>query len=373
VLGEAPDSANGADRLRISPWTADDLRAPLRPCIVTDWVAYAREADERTLSVRLEESLGATAPGPRPREAVADPHAPPKSQGQKPPASTNGAGQVEVRRALGARSSADAWRLSRRANPVRRLTQPRVPAQRRRFRQKTPLAQERLTAFQPLLPPALQVSVLCDRGYASKRWRTCCRRQHWHVVGASKAKRQLDDQQLAQWPQALPPQRDQRVQRPAPAPRPRPSLVQTLPGQLPQLPLTVGGLSSPRPPRAQPPQDVRGTDRSWSAQHLLPIYHKRWPSEGDHGEVTQPWGLADFRVPSDAATEKWFAVVWLTWAFLPWRVHPAPAEERLRSVADVVRPHRSEHARTLWETACQEAAQLTDYLPVFKRFLCQPT
>jgi len=42
-------------------------------------------------------------------------------------------------------------------------------------------------------------------------------------------------------------------------------------------------------------------------------------------------------------------------------------------VADVVRQHRSEHARTLLETACQEAAQLTDYLPVFKRFLYQPT
>jgi hypothetical protein len=73
------------------------------------------------------------------------------------------------------------------------------------------------------------------------------------------------------------------------------------------------------------------------------------------------------------ATEKWFAVVFLALAFLQWRVNHALAEERLRSVADVVRQHRSEHARTLLETACQEAAKLTDYLPVFKRFLCQPT
>jgi hypothetical protein len=38
-----------------------------------------------------------------------------------------------------------------------------------------------------------------------------------------------------------------------------------------------------------------------------------------------------------------------------------------------VRQHRYEHARTLLETACQEAAQLRDYFPVLKRFLCQPT
>jgi hypothetical protein len=49
VIVEAPDPSNGADSLRSSPWTADDLRAPLRHFIVTDLVAYAHEADERTL------------------------------------------------------------------------------------------------------------------------------------------------------------------------------------------------------------------------------------------------------------------------------------------------------------------------------------
>ena len=63
----------------------------------------------------------------------------------------------------------------------------------------------------------------------------------------------------------------------------------------------------------------------------------------------------------------------MTLTFLQWRLNHARAEERLYSVADVVRHHRYEHARTLLETACQEAAKLTDYLPVFKRFLCQPT
>jgi hypothetical protein len=38
-------------------------------------------------------------------------------------------------------------------------------------------------------------------------------------------------------------------------------------------------------------------------------------------------------------------------------------------LADVVRQHRYEHARTLLETACQEAAQVRDSLPVLQRFL----
>jgi hypothetical protein len=44
MIVEAPDPSNGADSLRISPWTADDLRAPLRHFIVTDVVAYAQDA-----------------------------------------------------------------------------------------------------------------------------------------------------------------------------------------------------------------------------------------------------------------------------------------------------------------------------------------
>ena len=44
LIVEAPDPSNGADSLRISPWTAEDLRAPIRHFTVADLVAYAREA-----------------------------------------------------------------------------------------------------------------------------------------------------------------------------------------------------------------------------------------------------------------------------------------------------------------------------------------
>ena len=42
------------------------------------------------------------------------------------------------------------------------------------------------------------------------------------------------------------------------------------------------------------------------------------------------WQLADFRVQSYEATEKWFAVVFVALAFLQWRLNHATSEERLR-------------------------------------------
>ncbi len=373
LIVDAPDPSKGADTLRISPWTAEDLRAPLRHFIVADLVAYAHQTDEWTLYVSLDDSLGEKDKDTRHLEAVAYHHDHTKSQGKKNPRYTNGTVHVEVRLQLGARSYAYDWRLYLREKTVRHLNRHRAPEQRRRFRKKTSLARDMLDGFQQLLPAGFQVYVLFDSWYAANRLLKCCRRQDWHVVCAIKSNRTLDDKKLSQWPQALRHQRYQRVQLTATDQRQRTYLVRTLRGKLNTLPFEVCVLISQRHHRDKHPKYFLCTDLALSAQQILPIYQKRWPIEVDNFSVKQHVGLADFRVQSYEATEKWFAVVFLALAFVQWRVNHAPAEERLRSVADVVRQHRYEHARTLLETACQEAAKLTDYLPVFKRFLCQPT
>ena len=53
---DAPAPSHGAATLRLSPWTAEDLRAPIRHCIVADVVAYAHQSDTWRLSVSLEDS-----------------------------------------------------------------------------------------------------------------------------------------------------------------------------------------------------------------------------------------------------------------------------------------------------------------------------
>ena len=373
LLVDAPDPSNGADALRISPWTAEDLRAPLRHFILTDLVAYAQQNDHWTLYVSLDDSLGEKDKGTRHLEAVEYHHDHTKSQGKNKPYYTNGAVHVEVRLALGARSYAYDWRLYLREKTVRRLNRQRPPEHRLHFRKKTTLAYAMLAELHQLLPPGFQVYVLFDSWYASNRLLKFCRRQSWYVVWAIKSNRKLDDRKLSQWPQALRHQRYQRVQLTAPDGRQRPYLVRPLQGRLNHLSFDVCVLISKRHHRDKHPKYFLCTDLSLSAQQILSIYQKRWPVEVDNFYVKQHLGLADFRVQSYEATEKWFAVVFLALVFLQWRLNHAHAKEPWHSLADVVRQHRYEHARTLLETACQEAAKLSDYLPVLKRFLCEPT
>jgi len=369
----APDPSNGADSLRISPWQADDLRTPLRTFVIEDIVAYAQEINTWTLYVSLDDSLGAKDKGTRHLEAVEYHHDHTKSQGKKKPYYTNGTVHVEVRLELGMRSYVYDWRLYLREKTVRRLNRERVPSQRLHFRKKTTLAREMLGELQQLLPSGFQVYVLFDSWYAANRLLTFCRRQGWHVVCAIKSNRKLDDQKLSQWPQALRHQRYQRVQLTATDGRQRLYLVRPVQGRLHHLSFDVCVLISKRHPRDKHPKYFLCTDLSLSAQQILSIYQKRWPVEVDNFYVKQHLGLADFRVQSYEATEKWFAIVFLAFVFLQWRFNHAHAKEPWHSLADVVRQHRYEHARTLLETACQEAAKVKDYRPVLQRFLCQPT
>lgn len=87
--------------------------------------------------------------------------------------------------------------------------------------------------------------------------------------------------------------------------------------------------------------------------------------------MKQYLGFADFRVQSYEAAAKCCAVVLLALVFLQWHLHHAKAQDAWPSRAAVVRHHRYEHARTLRERACQEAAKVSNDLPVLRRFLCE--
>ena len=222
---------------------------------------------------------------------------------------------MEVRLELGTRSYAYDWRLYLREKTVRRLNRERDPKQRLHFRKKTTLAQEMLAGLQQLLPAGFQVYVLFDSWYAANRLLKFCRRQGWHVVCAIKSNRKLDNKQLSQWPQALRHQRYQRVQLTATDGRQRPYLVRPLQRRLNHLSFDVCVLISKRHHRDTHPKYFLCTDLSLSAQQILSIYQKRWPVEVDNFYVKQHLGLADFRVQSYEATEKWFAVVFLALVF----------------------------------------------------------
>src|SRR5262249_56178666 len=99
-----------------------------------DLVAYAHEAQDWTLYVSLDDSLGEKDKGARHLEAVAYHHDHTKSQGKNKPYYTNGTVHLEVRLQLGARSYAYDWRLSLREKTVRSLNRPPTPEHRLRLR-----------------------------------------------------------------------------------------------------------------------------------------------------------------------------------------------------------------------------------------------
>ena len=151
-----------------------------------------------------------------------------------------------------------------------------------------------------------------------------CRRQGWHVICAIKSNRTLGEKKLSQWPHALRHQRYQRVQLSAASPT-TPDLSGPDPARkLTKLSFEVCVLISQRHHRDKHPKYFLCTDLTLSAQQILPIYQKRWPIEVDNFYVKQHLGLADFRVQSYEATEKWFAVVFVALAFLQWRLNHAP-------------------------------------------------
>ena len=221
-----------------------------------------------------------------------------------------------------------------------------------------------LEGLQQLFPAGCQVYVLFDSWYASNGLLKFCRRQGWHVICAIKSNRKLADTRLSQWPQTLRQQRYPRVQLTATDQRLRTYLVRTLRGKLTQWSFEVCVLIRHRHHRDTHPTYFLCTALTLSAQQILPIYQKRWPIEVDNCYGKQHLGVADFRGQSYEATEKWFAIVFLALVFLQWRLNHASSKERLRSLADVVRQHRYEHARTFVEAVWQEAIPLTDYLPV---------
>ena len=372
TIVDAPDPSNGADFLRISPWEAErDLRQQQRVFVINDLKQLMNETEEREVYVSIDDSLTAKDKGTRHLEPVDFHHDHTKSSRGKQ-AYTNGTVHVEVRLQLGEHAYVFDWALYLREKTVRRLNRRRAKNGRLRFRSKYRIVRAMLAELKDLLPAGLVVYVLFDSWYASNKLMTFCRRQGWHVICAIKSNRTLDGIKLSQWNQRLKRQPYTRILPTATDSRKRPYLVRTLQGRLNNVPFAVCVLISKRHRGDKRPKYFLCTDLSLSAQQVLTNYQKRWPIEVDNYYVKQLLGLGDFRVQSYEAVEKWFALVFLAYTFLQWRLNHALPDEKFKTVADVIRAHRQEHARHVLEAACAEALHWQDITPVLERFIRQP-
>lgn len=372
IVVDAPDASNGCDTLRIGPWDAEEIRKAKREFVVGEIVRYAEVNGERTLHVSVDDSLGEKDKATRKQEAVEFHHDHTKSTKRKS-AYTNGTMHVTVRLQIGGMEYAYDERLYLREKTVRSMNRKRPKEKRLRFRKKGSLAQEMLRELKSLLPKGFKVYVLFDSWYASNKLIKFCRRNSWHVICAIRSNRNFDDKNLSQWNKALKHRRYERVSLTATDQRKLTYQVRSIKGRLRNLPFDVCVLISKRHHRDTRPKYFLSTDTSLSSRAILNTYQKRWSIEIDNLYVKQHLGLTDFRVQSFEATEKWFAIVYLAYVFLQWRLNQADSDPHLRSIADVVRLHRQEHAKFLLQTACQQAIDWLDLSSVLNRFIVQRT
>jgi hypothetical protein len=372
---EAPDASAVADFFRVSPWSEEEMTQPLAAFAVVDMLQRAEaEGAEPILYASFDDSATRKDKDTHQLEAV-DWIFDHSASGKGQTAYCKGAVHVTCRVQVGRYSYTFGWRLYLREKSVRRLNRGRARGQRLRFKSKYGLAREMLEELRSYLPEGYTVYVLFDRWYASGKLIKFIRRQGWHVICALKSNRKLNDVRVDEWDQRLRQrhQRYTRVRVPAADGTTRPYLVRSVRGRLSDVPFDVCVLISRRHPRDKNPKYFLCTDLTLSAQTVLTWYGKRWPLEVDYWYLKQPLGLGDFRMQAYEAIEKWYAVLHLVLTFLQWRLYEAWAQgQPLHSLADVIRQHRTEHARDTLISACREAIRMGAIEPVLQRFIAMP-
>jgi hypothetical protein len=126
-------------------------------------------------------------------------------------------------------------------------------------------------------------------------------------------------------------------------------------------------------PGIRTPKYFLSTDVSLSSQEVLSRYQIRWSQEVDFWYVKECLGLADYRLQSDEAIEKWYTVVYLVLVDLYWRRYEEHQPgKKLASLSEVMTRSRQEHQREVLRSACEEVARGTPMAQVLKRYLVEP-
>jgi len=369
---DAPDASNMADFLRQSPWSVTGLRDRLR----RDQVNWAIEQAQRlglpkVLYLNIDDSLGEKDKHTRHIEPVAWFHDHNESTPQRP-RYKNAFCYLECTLKVGDIVLTLDLRLYLRQQTVRRLNRDRAPKDRLRFHSKYRLARAMLEAVRPLLPKDWAVYVQFDSWYASEKLIRYILRQSWHVFCGLKSNRNLDNKPLNEWADAKWHQWYRTVRLTAADGRETTYWVREHCGRLNGIPKPVCVYLCKRHPRDKSPAYFMSTDLTRMAQKSLRGYRGRWSCEVVNFYAKTRLGLADFRVRSYEAVDKYVAVVLLAWAYVERR-YAAERGDRVKTCGDVIRRHRDEHAAAWLREAVQEAIREGAVEPVLQRFLRLPT
>jgi hypothetical protein len=365
---EAPDASNMADFLRISPWQIQAVRQELRTHQVNWLIAEAeRETAPQVIYINIDDSLGEKDKHTRHLEPVAWHYDHSESTKTKP-RYKNGFCYVVCTMRVGSNVATIELQLYLREKTVRRLNRRRAKAERLPFRTKYRIARQMLVDLKPLLPKGWQVYVQFDSWYASRRLIKFVRRQGWHMTCGLKHNRQLNGQRLDTHAQALKHRWYTQTTVTTADGEQRTYYVRRLEGRLAHIPETVRVYFSKRHPREKSPAYIGCTDLTCSAKQTLQGYTWRWSCETVNFYLKTQVGLADFRVQSFEAVDKFIVVVHLAWAYVEQRF-ALERSAQVRTYGDIIRRHRDEHAIDWLTGAVQMAIETGNADLVLQRFL----
>jgi hypothetical protein len=365
---DATDPSNWADFLRISPWSAADTRDALRGRQVTWLLELARARNlPKVLYVNLDDSLGVKDKHTAHLEPVDWFHDHNESTPSRP-RYHKAFCYLECTLRAGDLTATVDLRLYLRDKTVRRLNRHRSPEHRLHFRSKFHLARDILEALKPLLPAGWTVYVQFDSWYASEQMLKYVHRQGWHAVCALKSNRTLRGQRLSQWVATLRHKWYTPVRVTAADGHTTTYYVREAVGRLSKVPFDVRVMFSKRHPRARSWAYFASTDLARSVVETLRGYGSRWSCEVVNFYTKTQLGLADFRVRSYEAVERYVVAVHLAWAYVEERF----ARERsaqIRCYGDVMRRHRDDHAAAWLRAAVEQGIRTGDIEAVLNRFL----
>ena len=354
----APDPSNMADCLRISPWQAEMVRSSLRANQVAWSLAQAEKTGTpKVIYINIDDSLGEKDQHTCHLEPVDWFHDHNEST-PKRPRFKKAFCYLECTLRVGDIIVTVDLRLYLREKTVRRLNRQRSADQRISFFSKNSLARSILEALRPLLPKGWMVFVQFDSWYASEQLIKYVRRQGWHVTCALKCNRKLNGKRIDQLAYALRHKRYTQIAVTAADGNITTYYVRQTSGHLENVPFDVRVFFSKRHPRQKGLAYFMSTALTRSAQQVLQGYSGRWSCKVLNFYIKTQAGLADFRVQSYQAVDKYTVVVLLAWAYVERR-YETEHSAQTKTYGDIIRRHREEHAVD-WLTGALEMMRETN-------------
>lgn len=365
---QAPDASNMADFLRISPWQANDVRDALRQYQVTRLLTEAEKTNAPlVIYINIDDSLGEKDKATRHIQAV-DWHYDHSESTKSKPRYKNAFCYLVCTLRVGQLTATVDLRLYLRQKTVRRLNRQRSKEERLHYRSKYHIARTILEALRPLLPKGCKVVVQFDSWYASANLIKYCRRQSWHVTCGLKSNRLLSGKRIDKHAQELRHKWYARVGVTTTDGDQNIYFVRRQDGRLADIPHDVRVFFSKRHPRAKALAYFMSTDLSCLTHQVLQGYSWRWSCEVVNFYAKTQLGLADFRVRSYEAVDRYMVVVHLAWAYVEQRFDRERSAQ-IQTYGDIIRRHRDEHAVDWLKGAVEMAIATEDVDLVLQRFL----